>query len=102
MHYIVDSVHFYHCDVTDYAKLETIASEIRADHGDPTVLVNNAGIGHKLPIIEKDISTIRKVIDINLVSNFAMIQQFLPAMVAKNHGHVVSISSLASYMSVGT
>lgn len=98
---LVKTVHFYHCDVSAYDSLPDLAAQIRSEVGDPTVLVNNAGIGAKGGIVEKDIYLVQKVININLIANFAMIQQFLPAMIQKNHGHVISIASMASYMAVG-
>lgn len=42
---IVPGVHYYHLDVTDFAAIESTAETIRREHGDPTVLINNAGIG---------------------------------------------------------
>ncbi|KAF3940796.1 hypothetical protein ABW19_dt0200156 [Dactylella cylindrospora] len=95
------TVHFYHCDVTNTSQLASVAARIQSDHGDPTVLVNNAGIGLHGSILEKNITQIQKVLDINLVSHFSMIQQFLPSIVRNNHGHVVSIASMASYIAVG-
>ena len=41
----VPGVHYYQIDLTDFAAIESTAEEIRRQHGNPTVLVNNAGIG---------------------------------------------------------
>lgn len=38
-------VHFYKCDLTDTAATKAVAATIREKHGDPSVLINNAGIG---------------------------------------------------------
>ncbi|KAJ6263444.1 Dehydrogenase RED2 [Drechslerella dactyloides] len=94
------NVHWYQCDVTDCDRVSQVAKQIRSDHGDPTVLVNNAGIISKGLIVERDISEVRKLIDVNLISQWKMLQEFLPAMARNNHGHVVSIASLASFVNL--
>ena len=38
-------VYYYQLDVTDFAAIESTAETIRREHGDPTVLINNAGVG---------------------------------------------------------
>ena len=41
----VNGVHYYELDLTDSDAIESTAEKIRREHGDPTVLINNAGIG---------------------------------------------------------
>lgn len=38
-------VHYYRVDLTDLPSIETAAEQVRRDHGHPSVLINNAGIG---------------------------------------------------------
>ncbi|RVD80153.1 uncharacterized protein DFL_008059 [Arthrobotrys flagrans] len=94
------NVHHYQIDITDWEALAATTEQIKAEHGDPTVLVLNAGICHKNPILSKDFSKIRAVIDINLISHFALLKDFLPAMVKNNHGHIMSLGSLSSYIPI--
>ncbi|KAF3910637.1 hypothetical protein ABW21_db0205004 [Orbilia brochopaga] len=94
------NIHFYNCDVTDYDRLAQVAAEIRKDHGDPTVLVLNAGIVNAEPLLKIPIARTQKLLNVNLVSHFAMLHEFLPSMVANNHGHVVQIASMCSYLSI--
>src|ERR1700754_5129404 len=42
---VVNGVHYYQLDVTDFEAIESTAATIRREHGDPTMLVNNTGIG---------------------------------------------------------
>jgi NAD(P)-dependent dehydrogenase (short-subunit alcohol dehydrogenase family) len=42
-------VEYYQVDLTDFAAIESTAEEIRKQHGDPTVLINNAGVGELKP-----------------------------------------------------
>ncbi|KAH8891513.1 NAD(P)-binding protein [Thozetella sp. PMI_491] len=92
------NVHFYQLDLSKPAGIADVAAQIRQKHGDPTVLVNNAGVSPMKCLLEQDLEEIQKTIDINLVSNFALVKEFLPAMVSRNHGHVVTISSMRSFV----
>ncbi|KAF3274279.1 hypothetical protein TWF970_008029 [Orbilia oligospora] len=94
------NVHHYQVDITDWEALGSAVEQIKVEHGDPTVLILNAGICHKIPILNKDFSKIRTLIDVNLTSHFAMLQHFLPAMVKNNHGHIMSLGSLSSYIPI--
>jgi short-subunit dehydrogenase len=38
---------------------------------------------------------IRKIYEINTIAHHWMFQAFLPAMIEKNHGHIVALSSIA-------
>jgi all-trans-retinol dehydrogenase (NAD+) len=44
----VPGVSFYRCDITDRLAIQKMAATIREEHGDPSVLINNAGIGNWL------------------------------------------------------
>ncbi|KAK2807027.1 hypothetical protein FQN50_005601 [Emmonsiellopsis sp. PD_5] len=92
---------FYHADVTSPSSLQSVANKIRSTHGDPTVLINNAGVGHDGTILSQPASQIRQTFEVNTLSHFWMVREFLPAMVRENHGHVVTIASMASFIGVG-
>ncbi|TGO58304.1 hypothetical protein BOTNAR_0183g00140 [Botryotinia narcissicola] len=85
-------------DITSQSQIASAASEIRKSHGDPTVLINNAGTGTLMPILEGNEAQTRKTFEVNTISHFFMAREFVPAMIKKDHGHVVTIASLASYL----
>ncbi|KAI9644554.1 hypothetical protein NHQ30_006575 [Ciborinia camelliae] len=92
------NVFYYRVDITSSSQIASAASEIRKSQGDPTVLINNAGLGYLQPILEGTEAQIRKTFDVNTISHFLMAREFLPVMIKKNHGHVVTIASMASYL----
>lgn len=92
---------FYRCNITDSADIKTVGDKIRADHGEPTVLVNNAGVAHDGTVLEEPEAKIRQTIEVNTLAHFLTVREFLPAMVSKNHGHVVTIASMASFLALG-
>lgn len=49
-------------------------------------------------IFDETEEQIRRTFDVNIIAHFIMVKEFLPAMIKKNHGHVVTISSMASYV----
>jgi short-subunit dehydrogenase len=100
---LAPNVYFFTADVTSPASLKAAAAKIRAALGtDPTVLVNNAGVGYDGTILEEAEDQIRRTFEVNTVSHFWTVREFLPAMIRQNHGHVVTIASIASFVAGGT
>ncbi|KAJ5162526.1 Dehydrogenase RED2 [Penicillium capsulatum] len=95
------NVFFYRTDITSSAKIAEVAKAIRSDHGDPTVLINNAGVGHDGTILEEPEAKIRQTFEVNTLSHWWMVREFLPAMVRANHGHVITVASMASFVALG-
>ncbi|KAK6532108.1 hypothetical protein TWF694_003270 [Orbilia ellipsospora] len=94
------NVHHYQVDLSDWDGLALTAKQIKEEHGDPTVLVLNAGVASRTPFMQKKFTDIKKLIDVNLISHFAMLHHFLPAMIKKNHGYIMSIASVVGYLSM--
>ncbi|KAJ8061269.1 hypothetical protein OCU04_010334 [Sclerotinia nivalis] len=92
------NVFYYQVDITSSTQIASAASEIRKDQGDPTVIINNAGLGYLQPILETTEAQTRRIFDVNTISHFLMTREFLPAMIKKNHGHVVTVASMSSYL----
>ncbi|RVD89276.1 uncharacterized protein DFL_000292 [Arthrobotrys flagrans] len=94
------TIHFYRCDISDFIALSATAAEIRKAHGDPTVIILNAAIANLGPLLSTPVAQSQKLININLTSHIAMIHEFLPSMIKNNHGHVMFIASMCSYLSI--
>lgn len=92
---------FFRVDVTSESSIAAAAAEMRAAVGEPTVVVNNAGVGTDGPILTKPSRNIQRTINVNIMSHFWMVREFVPAMVARNKGHVVTIASAASFIVTG-
>ncbi|KAJ2521620.1 hypothetical protein GGI11_001960 [Coemansia sp. RSA 2049] len=87
----------YKCDVSSVDQVKAVADAVRRDLGDPTMLVNNAGIVVGKLLLEMSDSEVNKVVDVNLTAHFHLIRQFLPAMLRAGRGHIVSIGSIVSF-----
>ncbi|XP_055928960.1 short-chain dehydrogenase/reductase family 16C member 6-like isoform X1 [Argiope bruennichi] len=85
----------YEVDVTSSEAVYEVAAKVKKDAGIVTIVVNNAGIVAGKSILDLEEKSIRKVFDVNVLAHFWVIKAFLPDMLEKDHGHLVTISSLA-------
>lgn len=93
------SVQYYHVDVTSEESILSAARQVRADLGDPSILINNAGIAIAENIVEENIQHRKLQFEINVFAQMRLVQEFLPAMVKRNHGHIVTMASASSFIS---
>ncbi|KAL8772153.1 MAG: hypothetical protein Q9209_002588 [Squamulea sp. 1 TL-2023] len=93
---VATNVSFFKCDISSPEEVSTCASKVRSEIGVPTVLINNAGTGAGLPILDTTEESVSKVFEVNILSHFRLIREFVPAMVAANHGTIVTIASIAA------
>lgn len=85
----------YKCDVANRDDVLLLASRVKEEVGDVTILVNNAGIMPCHPLLRHTPQQIRQIFDINVLAHFWTLEAFLPTMIQNNHGHVVGVSSMA-------
>ncbi|MCJ1466128.1 hypothetical protein MMC07_004747 [Pseudocyphellaria aurata] len=90
------NVHFYDCDITSTTAVSTTAAAIRASFGAPTLLFNNGGVASVLPILSTTEASVARTFNVNILSHFRLVKEFLPAMISAEHGTVISIASLAA------
>jgi NAD(P)-dependent dehydrogenase (short-subunit alcohol dehydrogenase family) len=82
------------CDVSSQNDVQAVIGRVRADFGDPTVLVNSAGINiARRSLAELSIEDYKKVLDINLTGSFLCIHAFLPGMRKQGVGTIVNVIS---------
>lgn len=94
------NVHFYKCDLTKPSQIEETTNAIKKDIGDPTVLINNAGIGKSALILDSTPEWIEKIFRVNIMSHWQTTAAFVPAMLKAKKGHVVTLASMATFVGV--
>ncbi|KAJ5884851.1 hypothetical protein N7495_009361 [Penicillium taxi] len=92
---------FYQADITSAKSIAEVALLIRESYGNPAVLVNNAGVFQHGTILEKSEQEIRQTFEVNTIAHFLLLKEFLPSMIQKNRGHIVTVASVASFVAVG-
>jgi short-subunit dehydrogenase len=81
------------CDVSLFEDFEKVAKEFDEKLGNIDLVINNAGIGRGDSIENINLATWKKVIDTNLWSVIYSTKVFLPKMIARKSGHIVSVAS---------
>lgn len=71
-----------------------------AAFGTVTVLVNNAGIVSAKPVLELSDQMIERTFAVNTLSHFYTVKEFLPGMIQKKRGHIVTIASMAAFAGI--
>ncbi|NXG50526.1 RDHE2 dehydrogenase, partial [Psilopogon haemacephalus] len=93
-------VHSYLCDCSKRQDIYRVADQVKKEVGDVTILINNAGIVIGKSFLESPDSLVEKTMEVNTMAHFWTYKAFLPAMMASNHGHLVSIASAAGLVGV--
>ncbi len=88
------------CDVSDRDAVYRAAEAVRQSWGSPDVLINNAGIVSGSTFLETDDAKIERTMGINVLSNFWTVKAFLPGMIERDRGHIVTVSSAAGIIGV--
>lgn len=95
--YEARGVSFGFCDITSTESITKAAHHIRQDIGQPTILVNNAGLCFGKTLLENKDEDLRLTFEVNTISHYKLAREFLPSMIHKNHGMIVTVSSIASW-----
>lgn len=91
-------IFYYQVDITDPEAVKAFGEDVRAKHGNPSVLINNAGIAFTHTVLNAKSESLEKIFKVNIISHYYLLQQFLPAMIEQKKGHIVSVSSMAAYV----
>lgn len=72
----------------------------KAQFGDVTILINNAGIVHGKTILDTSEKDADRVMQVNTLGIIRTIHEFLPSMIANKRGHIVTVSSMGGLSGV--
>ncbi|WP_299917246.1 SDR family oxidoreductase [uncultured Roseobacter sp.] len=91
---------FVSCDVSKIDELEALVATAEA-WGGLDIMVNNAGILQKEPILEATEKTFHRMQDVNVKSVFFGSQMAARAMVKRNSGVIINMCSIAGMRGTG-
>ena len=89
----------YVIDLSDAEAIATTVSELVASHGCPDVLVNNAGAGRWLSILETSAEEAAQMITVPYLGAFNITRELLSGMLARGSGQIVNLTSVAARLS---
>lgn len=81
-------------DVTSASAAAEGIAWIEANVGPLEILVNNAGIQHRVPLLELDVKDWDRVISTDLTSAFLVGREAARNMLARGHGKIINICSV--------
>lgn len=88
-------------DVTNYAAAgELVAAATQAAGAPLSILVNNAGIHLKKPAVDTTPEEFSTVLNTHVIGAHALTRAVLPGMIARRHGSVLFIASMASLFGI--
>jgi len=83
-------------NVTDEDEVDQGVTQIEKEVGDITILVNNAGIIKRIPILDMPVSDFKQVIEVDLVAPLIMAKRIAPKMIEKKEGKIINLCSMMS------
>ena len=86
----------YGCDVTDPVAVQKTFLAIRAERGEPDVLIYNAGSGIWKTAEELTPAEFEQSFKVNALGLLVSAQQVLPGMRSRGSGHIVVVGATAS------
>ncbi|MFD1294683.1 gluconate 5-dehydrogenase [Lutibacter holmesii] len=86
----------YKFNVSNEQEVISAIQKIEQEVGNIDILINNAGIIKRTPLLEMEVADFKEVIDIDLVSPFIVSKHVVKGMVARREGKVINICSMMS------
>jgi all-trans-retinol dehydrogenase (NAD+) len=88
------------CDVSEKEAVYRQAAELTKEYGPVDVLVNNAGVVSGKSFLETPDEKLILTMRVNTLAHFWTGKAFLPSMIERNSGHMVTIASAAGLVGV--
>ncbi len=85
------------CDVTDQAQVDALRDAALGELGVVDVLINNAGLGGEVDVVDMTDEQWFRVLDVTLNSVFRMTRAFLPHMQERKSGAIVNNASVLGW-----
>lgn len=85
------------CDVTDEAAVQRAVDLVIAQHGVPTIVVNNAGAFLLKPLVDTTSAEFEQQLAINVIGPFLVVRAVLPHLLQRGSGRIVTIGSVADH-----
>lgn len=90
-----------HVFVADFAQpgaVDALASHVQAANLQVETLVNNAGFGYDAPFTESSLERHRALVQTNDMALMELAHAFAPDMVARGHGGILNVASVAGFV----
>ncbi|UCR88113.1 SDR family oxidoreductase [Mycetocola spongiae] len=89
-----ERIHHIAFDITDEAAVAAGIKTIESTMGPIEVLVNNAGVQHRVPLVELAVEDWDRVLRTNLTSAFLVGREVARGMITRGSGKIINIASV--------
>ncbi len=83
-------------DMTNLEGLSGLVSDIEQNIGPIDILINNAGVNMKKPIVEMEDQDILRIINTNLTSVYILTREVVKRMIPRGRGNIIMVTSMAA------
>lgn len=85
-------------DLSDPAAIEGLCEGLEREKVSIDLLINNAGLGDTGPFSMSQPARVKEMMQVNIVALTSLTQRLLPAMIARQRGAILNVSSSASFL----
>ena len=86
----------YVLDLADPVAIASVANELVSAHGAPQILINNAGAGRWLPLLQTTADEAAAMMTVPYLAAFNITRELLSGMLERRSGHIVNVTSVAA------
>jgi NAD(P)-dependent dehydrogenase (short-subunit alcohol dehydrogenase family) len=90
----------FQADVAEEEQVRKLERDVTGAFGKVHILINNAGINVRKPIVEFTLEEWHRVMNTNVTSVFLMCRSFIPHMKGAGYGRIISMTSIMSWVSL--
>jgi short-subunit dehydrogenase len=88
----------YVADLAAPQEVSRVARLVEEQHGVPNILINNAGAGRWLPIVDTSADELTAMVAVPFLAAFNLTREFLPGMRRRGTGHIVNVTSIGAFL----
>jgi len=92
----IDDARAYECDISDLNTLSEVVDRIRAEMGQPSVLVHNAVSATFKTFLEADSQELEHNFRVNTTSLYHLVRELAPAMITSGRGAIMVTGNTAA------
>jgi NAD(P)-dependent dehydrogenase (short-subunit alcohol dehydrogenase family) len=90
----------FQADVAEEEQVRKLERDVTGAFGKVHILINNAGINVRKPIVEFTLEEWHRVMNTNVTSVFLMCRSFISHMKGTGYGRIISMTSIMSWVSL--
>jgi NAD(P)-dependent dehydrogenase (short-subunit alcohol dehydrogenase family) len=90
----------FQADVSAEDQVRKLEREVAGAFGKIHILINNAGMNLRKPLVDFTLEEWHRVLDTNLTSVFLMCRSFVPHMKGEGYGRIINMASTMSWVSL--